>query len=125
MVYIAESGSKKNRIKRLAIMDQDGANHKYLTDGSNLVLTPRFSPQRLDITFLSYHNNRPPQVWLFNIQTGRQKQLGAFRGMTFAPRFSPDGNSVIMSFADKGNTDIYSMSLRTQAPGPADQGSGY
>lgn len=115
VVYVAESGTKKARVKRLAIMDQDGANHRYLTDGRSLVLTPRFSPKRQEITFLSYYNNTP-RVYLFNIQTGRQELLGAFPGMTFAPRFSPDGNSVLMSHAENGSTDIYVMDLRTRKP---------
>lgn len=115
IVYIAESGSKKNRVKRLAIMDQDGANHKFLTDGSSLVLTPRFSPARQEITYLNYYRDNP-RVYLFNIQTGRQEVLGAFKGMTFSPRFSPDGNSVVMSHAEQGNSEIYIMDLRTRAP---------
>lgn len=115
IVYVAESGSKKNRVKRLAIMDQDGANHRFMTDGRSLVLTPRFSPKRHEITYLSYFNNTP-RVYLFNIQTGRQELLGSFNGMTFAPRFSPDGDSVIMSHAERGNSDIYVMDLRTRRP---------
>ncbi len=115
IVYVAESGTKKARVKRLAIMDQDGANHRYLTDGRSLVLTPRFSPKRQEITFLSYYNNTP-RVYLFNIQTGRQELLGAFPGMTFAPRFTPDGSSVIMSHAENGSSDIYIMDLRTRKP---------
>lgn len=115
IVYVAESGPATERVKRLAIMDQDGANHRFLTDGRNLVLTPRFSPARQEITYLSYHNDKP-QVFLFNLQTGRQEVLGAFDGMTFAPRFSPDGNSVLMSHAEHGNSDIYIMDLRTRIP---------
>ncbi|WP_259782787.1 Tol-Pal system beta propeller repeat protein TolB [Aestuariispira ectoiniformans] len=115
IVYIAESGSKKNRIKRLAIMDQDGANQRFMTDGRSLVLTPRFSPKRHEITYLSYYNNKP-RVYLFNIETGRRELLGSFNGMTFAPRFSPDGDSVIMSHAERGNSDIYVMDLATRRP---------
>ncbi len=88
IVYISESGPKDKRVKRLAIMDQDGENHKYLTDGSVLVLTPRFSPAAQDITYMSYFNNKP-RVYLFNIDSGQQEVLGDFPGMTFAPRFSP------------------------------------
>ncbi len=113
VVYIAETGSQIRRIKRLAIMDQDGENHHFLTDGSSLVLTPRFSPSRQEITYMSYHGN-VPRVYIFNIDTGRQEVLGDFPGMTFAPRFSPDGDSVIMSMADSGNTEIYTMDLRTR-----------
>lgn len=113
VVYIAETGRQDRRIKRLAIMDQDGANHHFLTDGSSLVLTPRFSPSRQEITYMSYHGNIP-RVYLFNIDTGRQEALGDFPGMTFAPRFSPDGNKVIMSMARDGNTEIYTMDLRTR-----------
>ena len=113
VVYIAEMGSQIRRIKRLAIMDQDGENHHFLTDGSSLVLTPRFSPSRQEITYMSYHGN-VPRVYIFNIDTGRQEVLGDFPGMTFAPRFSPDGDSVIMSMAESGNTEIYTMDLRTR-----------
>lgn len=114
VVYIAETGSQIRRIKRLAIMDQDGENHHFLTDGSSLVLTPRFSPSRQEITYMSYHGN-VPRVYIFNIDTGRQEVLGDFPGMTFAPRFSPDGDSVIMSMAESGNTEIYTMDLRTRS----------
>jgi len=114
IVYVAESGPADRRIKRLAIMDQDGENHRFLTDGRFLVLTPRFSPSQQEITYLSYYNNRP-RVYLFNIDTGQQELVGDFPGMTFAPRFSPDGNRVIMSLAVNGNSDVYMMDLRTRA----------
>jgi TolB protein len=113
IVYIAESGPKDNRQKRLAIMDQDGENHQFLTNGADLVLTPRFSPTDQDITYMSYYGNKP-RVYLFSINTGQQEVLGDFPGMTFAPRYSPDGNSVIMSLAQEGNTDIYVMDVRTR-----------
>src|SRR5215469_1321430 len=113
IVYVAESGPQTHRIKRLAIMDQDGENDRYLTDGSSLVLTPRFSPSTQDITYLSYRNNRP-RVYLLNIETGQQEVLGDFPGMTFAPRFSPDGTKVVMSLAVNGISNIYEMDLRTR-----------
>ena len=114
VVYIAESGPQTNRLKRLAIMDQDGANHRYLTDGANLVLTPRFSPTAQEITYLSFFRN-VPRVYLFNIDSGRQEVLGDFPGMSYAPRFSPDGNKVVLSAALNGNSDIYEMDLRTRS----------
>jgi TolB protein len=113
IVYVAESGPANQRIKRLAIMDQDGANHNFLTDGRTLVLTPRFSPTAQEITYMSFQGGTP-RVLLFNIDTGQQETLGEFPGMTFAPRFSPDGNRVVMSMAENGNTDIYTMDLRTR-----------
>ncbi|MCJ9429580.1 Tol-Pal system beta propeller repeat protein TolB [Kordiimonas sp. A6E486] len=113
IVYIAETGDPLHRIKRLAVMDQDGANQQFLTDGSYLVLTPRFSPNRQEITFLSYFKNKP-RVYLFNILSNRFEVLGDFPNMTFAPRFSPDGNKVIMSLAENGNSDIYVMDLPTR-----------
>lgn len=113
IVYIAESGPANARQKRLAIMDQDGENHQFLTDGQTLVLTPRFSPTAQEITYMSYFGKKP-RVYVFNIDTGRQEVLGDFPGMTFAPRFSPDGKKVVMSMAQNGNTDIYTLDLRTR-----------
>lgn len=113
IVYVAESGPATARVKRLAIMDQDGANNSYLTKGDFMALTPRFSPSSQEITYLSYFNNKP-RVYMFNLDTGKQEMLGDFDGMSFAPRFSPDGNQVVMSLAKNGNTDIYIMDLRTR-----------
>ncbi len=113
IVYVSESGPKNRRVKRLAIMDQDGANHRFLTSGKDLVMTPRFSPRDQTITYMSYFNDKP-RVYLFNIDSGQQEVLGDFPGMTFAPRFSPDGNKVVMSMAKDGNTDIFVIDLRTR-----------
>ena len=113
LVYISETGPSNARVKRLAIMDQDGHNHRFLTDGRSLVLTPRFSPTAQQITYMAYYNNKP-RVYLYDIDSGRQEVLGDFPGMTFAPRFSPDGNKVIMSLSKNGNADIYAMDLRNR-----------
>lgn len=113
IVYIAESGPATKRVKRLAIMDADGANQQYLTSGRDTVLTPRFSPSAQEITYMSYEGNRA-RVYLFNIETGRQELLGNFTGMTFAPRFSRDGQSVLLTQAQGGNSDIHIMNLRTR-----------
>ncbi len=113
IIYVSESGPKNNRIKKLAIMDQDGAKTKYLTLGNELVLTPRFNPTNQLVTYLSYFRNLP-RVYLLDIETGVQEVVGNFPGMTFAPRFSPDGKKVIMSFAKDGNSDIYTMDLETR-----------
>jgi TolB protein len=113
IVYVAESGPANKRKKQLAIMDQDGANHRFLTNGADLVLTPRFSPTAQEITYLSYFHDQP-RVYILNIDTGQQEVVGDFPNMTFAPRFSPDGNTIIMSLATAGNSDIYTMDLRTR-----------
>lgn len=113
VVYVSETGPQNRRQRRLAIMDQDGFNHKFLTNGRFDVFTPRFSPTSQEITYLSFEGN-VPKVKLLDLQTGREETLGNFKGMSFAPRFSPDGNSVVMSLADRGNTEIYSMDLRTR-----------
>ena len=113
IIYVSETGPKTQRYKKLAIMDQDGANVKYLTLGNELVLTPRFSPKNQLVTYLSYFRNLP-RVYLLDIETGVQEVVGDFPGMTFAPRFSPDGKKIIMSFAKDGNSDIYTMNLETR-----------
>jgi TolB protein len=113
IIYVSETGPKTQRYKKLAIMDQDGANVKYLTLGNELVLTPRFSPKNQLVTYLSYFRNLP-RVYLLDIETGVQEAVGDFPGMTFAPRFSPDGKKIIMSFAKDGNSDIYTMNMETR-----------
>ena len=113
IIYVAEEGPKTKRIKKLAIMDQDGANNKFLTLGNELVLTPRFNPTSQMVTYLSYFRNLP-RVYLLDIETGMQEVVGDFPGMTFAPRFSPDGKKIIMSFAKDGNSEIYTMDLENR-----------
>jgi TolB protein len=113
IVYIAEDGPKTNRRKRLSIMDQDGQNHIFLSDGSDLVLTPRFSPTAREITYMSYYRG-VPRVYVLNLDTRRRELLGDFPGMTFAPRFSPDGYKVIFSMAVDGVTNIYEMNVVTR-----------
>ena len=113
IIYVAEEGPKIKRIKKLAIMDQDGANNKFLTLGNELVLTPRFNSTNQMVTYLSYFRNLP-RVYLLDIETGIQEVVGDFPGMTFAPRFSPDGKKIIMSFAKDGNSDIYTMDLENR-----------
>jgi len=113
IIYVSEKGPKTQRIKKLAIMDQDGFNTKYLTLGNELVLTPRFNPTNQMVTYLSYFRNLP-RVYLLDIETGIQEVVGDFPGMTFAPRFSPDGKKIIMSFAKDGKSDIYTMDLENR-----------
>jgi TolB protein len=113
IVFIDETGPKDNRLKRLAIMDQDGANVRMLTNGRELVLTPRFSPTSQEITYMQYTNDQP-RVVLMRLDTGEREIVGDFPGMTFAPRFSPDGQRIIMSFQIEGASTIVEMDLRTR-----------
>ena len=114
VVFIDESGPKNARKKRLAIMDQDGAGVRYLSDGRAITLTPRFSPTRQEITYMSYESGQP-RVYLLQIETGQRELVGNFPGMTFAPRFSPDGQKVIMSLLrEDGNSNVYTMDLRSR-----------
>jgi TolB protein len=113
IVFVDESGPKDKRVKRLAIMDQDGFNVRLLTTGQNLVLTPRFSPSTQEITFTSFEAETP-KVYLLNIETGQKEIVGTFPGMTFAPRFSPDGQRIVMSLERDGNSNLFAMDLRSR-----------
>jgi TolB protein len=113
IVFISESGPALARKKRLAVMDEDGANPQFLTNGSYLVLTPRFNPTAQMIAYMSYIAGKP-RVYLFDLESGKQEMLGNFPNMTFSPRFSPDGNKVAMTLEAGGNSDIYVMDLRTR-----------
>jgi len=114
VVFVDETGAKERRVKRLALMDQDGANVRYLTRGSDLVLTPRFSPSTQEITYMEFGQG-DPRVYLLNIETGQREIVGNFPGMTFSPRFSPDGQRVIMSLQQGGNSNLFVMDLRSKS----------
>ena len=114
IVFVAETGPKTRRQKRLAIMDQDGANPSFLTDGKSIVLTPRFSRTNQEITYMSIQGGRS-RLYLQNLQTGRRETLGDFPGMVFAPRFSPDGSRVAFSAETGGNSDLYLMDLSSRS----------
>jgi TolB protein len=114
IVFIDETGPKDRRIKRLAMMDQDGAGVRYLTNGSDLVLTPRFSPSTQEITYMSFGQGEP-RVYLFNTETQQREIVGNFPGMTFSPRFTPDGQRVIMSLQQGANSNLFVMDLRSKA----------
>jgi len=113
IVFVSESGAKNARVKRLAIMDQDGANMRALTDGKSLVLTPRFSPSSQQVTYMSYAEG-VPRVYLLDVNTGQRQSLGNFPNMSFAPRFSPDGSRVVMSLQEDGNANIFAMDLASR-----------
>jgi TolB protein len=115
IAYIAESGPKDRRIKRLAIMDSDGANHQFITNGQAIALTPRFSPDYRSIVYLSYLNDRP-RIFIYDVRTGKQRLVTESRNQTFAPRFSPDGRTILYAMSVGGNTDIYSISASGGTP---------
>ena len=113
VVFVDESGPKDQRVKRLAIMDQDGENIRTLTNGEDLVVTPRFSPTTQEITYMSFAGEMP-RVYLYNIETRQREIVGVFPNMTFAPRFSPDGQRVIMSLQSGANSNIFVLDLRSR-----------
>jgi TolB protein len=115
IAYIAESGPKGKRVKRLAIMDSDGANHRFLTSGSTTALTPRFSPNYKSILYLSYEDGNP-RIYVYDVDTGRQRLITASKNPTFAPRWSPDGKTILYSMAVGGNTDVYKISVEGGTP---------
>jgi TolB protein len=114
VVFVDETGPSERRVKRLALMDQDGANVRYLTRGADLVLTPRFSPSTQEITYMEFGQG-DPKVYLFNIETGQREIVGNFPGMSFSPRFSPDGQHIIMSLQQGGNSNLFVMDLRSKS----------
>ncbi|MFC4295723.1 Tol-Pal system beta propeller repeat protein TolB [Novosphingobium tardum] len=115
IAYIAETGPKNHRVKRLAIMDSDGANHRFITNGQATALTPRYSPDYKSIVYLSYLNGNP-RIYIYDIGTGQQRLVTQSRNPTFAPRWSPDGRWILYSMAVAGNTDVYRVSAAGGEP---------
>ena len=114
VVFVDETGSAEHRRKRLAIMDQDGGNVKYLTRGQDLVVTPRFSPSAQEIAYMAF-GDAEPQVLLLNVETGQRETVGNFPGMTFSPRFSPDGRKVVMSLSEGNSSNLYALDIASKA----------
>jgi len=110
VAFVDESGPKSNRVKKLALMDWDGANVRYLTRGQELVLTPRFSPNGQQLAYMSYGSG-DPKVFILNVASGARQLVGDFPQMTFSPRFSPDGATLLFSMQKEGNANIYAMNL--------------
>lgn len=115
VVYVSETGPKNRRIKRLAIMDQDGANHRFLTNGQSIVLTPRFAPNQQSIVYMSYVGDQPA-IYVYDLGSGRQRKVVQGVSLTFAPRFSPDGRQILFSMAQNGNTDLYRVAAAGGSP---------
>lgn len=124
VAYVAESGPRDRRNRRLAIMDQDGQNHRFLTDGTATALTPRFHPNGQQIAFMSYAQQGQPRVTLFSLETSRQEVLGNFPGMTLSPRFSPDGRSVLLSSTRGADANIYIVDLASRRERQLTSGGG-
>ena len=115
IAYIAETGPKGKRVKRLAIMDSDGANHRFITNGQATALTPRFSPNYKSILYLSYQDGNP-RIYVYDVDSGRQRLITASKNPTFAPRWSPDGKTILYSMAVGGNTDVYKIGVEGGTP---------
>ncbi len=113
IAYVSQIGPATDRVKRIAVMDQDGANHRFLTRGRELVLTPRFTPDTRSLAYLAYRG-RTPGIYLRDLASGRDRRIGGFAGMNFSPRFSPDGRIMLMTIAREGNSDIFAFELASR-----------
>jgi TolB protein len=113
VVFVDETGPKDKRTKRLAVMDQDGANVRLLSQGKELVLTPRFNPTSQEIAFMAYQGDKA-RVYVMNLETGQRQQIGDFPGETFAPRYSPDGQRLLLSVSSGADTSIFEVDLKSR-----------
>ena len=114
IAFVDESGPKERRKKRLAVMDQDGANVRYLTTGDNLVVSPRYSPATQDIAYMIQAQGQQPRVQVINLETGSRRVVGDFNDMSSSPRFSPDGRRLLIALQEGGNSNIYAMDLASK-----------
>jgi Periplasmic component of the Tol biopolymer transport system len=115
IAYVAESGPAAARVKRLAIVDSDGTNHRYLSAGESMALTPRLSPDGRQIAYVSFLTGTP-HVRIRDVDGTNDRALLQPGTLSFAPRFSPDGKRIVFSMTMNGNTDIYSASIDGSAP---------
>ena len=111
IVFVDETGPKDKRTKRLAIMDQDGFGVRTLSQGREIVITPRFNPMKQEICFMTYVGEQA-RVVIMNLANGQRDVVGNLPGQTFAPRFSPDGQRLVMSFGPGDAAQLIEMDLR-------------
>lgn len=116
IAFVDETGPKENRRKRLAIMDQDGANVRFLTQGDSLVVSPRYSPATQDIAFMTQANGQQARVQVINLETGTRQVVGNFSEMSASPRFSPDGRRLVMSLQQGAASNLFTMDLGSKSP---------
>jgi len=116
IAFVSESTSRKGRtIKRVAVMDQDGRNVKFISGRRSLVLTPRFSPDGKKVLYISYNRYHQPRVYLRNLYTGTEVKIGNFEGISFGPAFSPDGKHLAMTIANNGKSNIHMVNIKNGA----------
>jgi len=113
IAYVSVTGQGKNKVRKLAIMDQDGENNTYLTNGKSIVLTPRFSKDSSRLIYFSYEDPLRPSIKVLDLRTRNSRQLQEIYGMSYAPRYTPDGKSILFAIEKKGVSNIYLYNLRS------------
>lgn len=106
IAYVAETGIGDARTKRIALMDSDGLNHRYLTAGEPMALTPRLAPKATQLAYVSFIGGRP-NVRVIDLGLGQERPLIQTDAISFAPRYSPDGSKIVFSMMLGSNSDIY------------------
>jgi TolB protein len=106
IAYVAENGVGDARTRRIAVMDSDGSNHRYVAAGDAMVLTPRLSPKASQLAYVSFAGGKP-SVKILDLASGQERPLIPADAISFAPRYSPDGNRIAFSMMLGPNSDIY------------------
>lgn len=113
ILFIDETGPIDNRLKKVAIMDQDGANVAYLTNGEHLTVTPKIAPDRQNVVYTAYIDDSP-HTCLQQLKTGARTIVEQSTNGTIAPNFSPDGNGLVMGkLRDNGTANLFLLNIQS------------
>ena len=96
--------SWKNDNSDIYVMDNDGGNHRRLTNSPRNEWSPVWSPNGERIAFVSNSD-----IYVMDANGGKHRKLTNNRHGGWAPSWSPDGKRIIFESERDNNKDIYVM----------------
>ena len=111
IVFVAQSGTPLKPISRIAIIDQDGANFRFLTPPNEYCHTPKTSPVSPDIAY-AFFNKRRSMLRVHNLDTG-QKSILPIKGIGISTDFSPNGRTILFGDSCNGSTTLHAYDRST------------
>jgi TolB protein len=97
----------------LIVSDADGENAQTVTESSQPLMSPAWSPDGRSLAYVSFEDNRS-QIFVQTLRTGSRRAVSSREGINGAPVFSPDGRKLALTLSREGNLDIFTLDLTNQ-----------